>query len=216
MTSIADEIKKLAALKSEGLLTDTEFERLKQSLLAGNPEMPTAQSAEAPKVGEAIAKEKKPSVLAEALGWLFGTLFLLAGIPALSESVLCSLGFIGSGLLLLPPIVARIRTKTGEPVSGGVRTVLIFGLMVLAGANIPERPAATSVTPASVTPSASPGGETVATVINLNGFLCAKVTDVRTMQVRDQYEVTCTEYRGGSGTVRYIVNKSTGVAFKAE
>jgi hypothetical protein len=57
--------------------------------------------------------------------------------------------------------------------------------------------------------------EMVATMLNLNGFLCAKVTDFRKLEVADQYEVTCVEYRGGSGTVRYILDLSTGKAFKA-
>lgn len=58
-------------------------------------------------------------------------------------------------------------------------------------------------------------GETIATAINLNGLLCAKVTRVQPLKVNDStFEVTCIEYRGGSGTVRYIVNTDTGVAFK--
>lgn len=58
-------------------------------------------------------------------------------------------------------------------------------------------------------------GEMIATAINLNGHLCAKVTRVQPLKVNDStFEVTCIEYRGGSGTVRYIVNTDTGVAFK--
>ena len=57
--------------------------------------------------------------------------------------------------------------------------------------------------------------EQVATIINFNGFLCAEVTDVRPLASANTYEVTCVEYRGGSGTVRYILNALKGVAFKA-
>lgn len=58
-------------------------------------------------------------------------------------------------------------------------------------------------------------GEMIATAINLNGHLCAKVTRVQPLKVNDStFEVTCIEYRGGSGTVRYIVNTDTGVAYK--
>ena len=57
--------------------------------------------------------------------------------------------------------------------------------------------------------------EQVATFINLNGFLCAEVTGVRPLSSTDTYEVTCVEYRGGSGKVRYILNARSGVAFKA-
>ena len=57
--------------------------------------------------------------------------------------------------------------------------------------------------------------EMVATMINMNGFLCATVKDIRPLQIADQYEVTCIEYRGGSGTVRYILDARKGVAFPA-
>lgn len=55
----------------------------------------------------------------------------------------------------------------------------------------------------------------IATIINLNGHLCASVTDVRPLQIKDKYEVTCIEYRGGSGTVRYILDAMKGIAFPA-
>lgn len=57
--------------------------------------------------------------------------------------------------------------------------------------------------------------EQIATVLNLNGLLCARVTDVRPLTQANTYEVTCIEYRGGAGTVRYILDASTGKAFKA-
>lgn len=57
--------------------------------------------------------------------------------------------------------------------------------------------------------------ETTATILNLNGLLCAKVVEIRPLEMANQYEVTCIEYRGGSGTVRYILNAATGKAFKA-
>lgn len=52
-------------------------------------------------------------------------------------------------------------------------------------------------------------------IINSNGHLCAEVVDIRGLALKDQYEVTCIEYRGGSGTVRYIMNARQGTAFKA-
>jgi hypothetical protein len=58
--------------------------------------------------------------------------------------------------------------------------------------------------------------EIAATILNLNGFLCATVTDIRTLTLENQFEVTCIEYRGGSGKVRYILNGKTGTAFKAD
>ena len=58
-------------------------------------------------------------------------------------------------------------------------------------------------------------GEVIATVLNLNGLLCARVVAVEPLRVSsDAFEVTCVEYRGGTGTVRYIVNAANGTAYR--
>ncbi len=65
-------------------------------------------------------------------------------------------------------------------------------------------------------PSASQSKEDMLkAAINLNGLLCAKVVDTTLLKIADQLEVTCVEYRGGKGRVRYIYNLKTGRAFKA-
>ena len=58
-------------------------------------------------------------------------------------------------------------------------------------------------------------GETIATGLNLNGLLCARVVDVKPLRVNsDTFEVTCIEYRGGSGKVRYIYDTARNVAWR--
>lgn len=54
----------------------------------------------------------------------------------------------------------------------------------------------------------------MATFLNLKGHLCAKVVNVSKLSIPDTYEVRCIEYRGGSGTVDYIVNVKSGEAFR--
>ena len=54
--------------------------------------------------------------------------------------------------------------------------------------------------------------EMMATLINLNGHLCARVISVSPLRMDRAYEVICVEYRGGQGTVTYIVNMKTGIA----
>jgi hypothetical protein len=61
--------------------------------------------------------------------------------------------------------------------------------------------------------SSSDAREAAATFINLNGFLCAEVTSVRALQLKDTYEITCIEYRGGSSKKTYIINTTDGTAF---
>ncbi len=56
--------------------------------------------------------------------------------------------------------------------------------------------------------------EMIAFVINVNGGLCAKVVQVNPLKLEDTYEVRCIEYRGGTGTVEYILNAREGKVFK--
>lgn len=55
--------------------------------------------------------------------------------------------------------------------------------------------------------------EMVATGLNLNGHLCAKITDICPLGVGGAYEVTCVAYRGGTATKSYVVDALNGVAF---
>ena len=56
--------------------------------------------------------------------------------------------------------------------------------------------------------------EMMATFLNLKGQLCAKVVNINKLQLADTYEVRCIEYRGGTGTVDYLVNIKTGEVVK--
>ncbi|HEY0662164.1 MAG TPA: hypothetical protein VGD21_12695 [Lysobacter sp.] len=55
-------------------------------------------------------------------------------------------------------------------------------------------------------------GEKFATILNLNGLLCAKTVEVCPLKV-DALEVTCIEYRGGKATKTYIIDTKNGSAF---
>jgi hypothetical protein len=55
--------------------------------------------------------------------------------------------------------------------------------------------------------------ELIATGINLNDHLCAKVLEVRPLKMKSRYEVKCTSYRGGTSTKHYIIDALNGVAF---
>lgn len=58
-------------------------------------------------------------------------------------------------------------------------------------------------------------GGTMATIINLNGHLCATVTGIYPLKIDNIYEVRCIQYRGGGSQVTYIVNALSGVAYKS-
>lgn len=71
-----------------------------------------------------------------------------------------------------------------------------------------------SPVPANSDPLANPDTESVATILNLNGLLCAKVLDIRPLKVRPHvFEVTCIEYRGGRATKTYTLDLDKATAW---
>jgi hypothetical protein len=48
-------------------------------------------------------------------------------------------------------------------------------------------------------------------IINLNGHLCAEIQNVQPVGLTS-YEVSCTEYRSGSGQARYLVDGKANTA----
>ncbi len=53
----------------------------------------------------------------------------------------------------------------------------------------------------------------VATGINLNGHLCARIVEIRPLKVKSTYEIACIAYRGGKAQKLYIIDALKGVAF---
>ena len=53
-----------------------------------------------------------------------------------------------------------------------------------------------------------------ATILNLNGLLCAEVTDIRPLEIRNLFEVTCIAYRGRSATKTYMMDAAKGTAWE--
>lgn len=68
-------------------------------------------------------------------------------------------------------------------------------------------------------PSVSSGGDmsaekAAALMLNLNGHLCAEVVRINPLKQAKVYEVRCIEYRGGTGTVDYVLDMNTGVGWR--
>jgi hypothetical protein len=53
-----------------------------------------------------------------------------------------------------------------------------------------------------------------ALMLNLNGHLCAEVVRITPLKQAKVYEVRCIEYRGGHGTVDYMLDMNTGVGWR--
>ena len=79
----------------------------------------------------------------------------------------------------------------------------------------PRQPRVNTTTqPSSGRPTQSDSNEQVATILNLNGLLCARVVEMRLLPLGKMYEVTCIAYRGGSATKSYVLNMEDGSAFE--
>ncbi len=107
--------------------------------------------------------------------------------------------------LLAQAITATPRPKPGRGpwFWGGLGAMLLLGFLVLKDMN---RTVPVGYPPAAVSDSTLEG---IATLINVNGKLCGKVTSANSIG-SDRYSVTCNEYRDGAGTVNYVVNMRTG------
>jgi hypothetical protein len=66
----------------------------------------------------------------------------------------------------------------------------------------------------SLTATAGDAEEIAAMMLNLNGLLCAEVTDLRALKQKDVYEVTCVKFRNGSKQATYILDMSSGNAWE--
>lgn len=56
--------------------------------------------------------------------------------------------------------------------------------------------------------------ELAALMLNLNKLLCAEVVEIRPLKVQQNiHEVTCIEYRGGSGKKTYLIDIEKGTAW---
>lgn len=56
--------------------------------------------------------------------------------------------------------------------------------------------------------------EMTATIINLNGYLCAFVISISPTLNDEVYRVSCVEYRDGSGSATYLMNARTAEVIK--
>ena len=56
--------------------------------------------------------------------------------------------------------------------------------------------------------------EMIATGLNSNGLLCAKLVRVQALARDGYYETSCIAYRGGSAKKQYVIETAAGIAFE--
>lgn len=70
------------------------------------------------------------------------------------------------------------------------------------------------IPPAASRPSDVSAEKAAALMLNLNGHLCAEAVRITPLKQPKVYEVRCIEYRGGTGTVDYVLDMNTGVGWR--
>lgn len=76
----------------------------------------------------------KNITLGVVLGWLFGVIFLIAGVSTLMSSPVWGVVMILLGIFILPPLGEQLRKKSNVNISGGVKVLVV--LVVLIGATV--------------------------------------------------------------------------------
>jgi hypothetical protein len=66
----------------------------------------------------------------------------------------------------------------------------------------------------SLTAAAGDAEETAAMMLNLDGLLCAEVTDLRALKQKDVYAVSCVKFRNGSEQATYVLDMSSGAGVR--
>jgi len=110
-----------------------------------------------------------------------------------------------------------ILTEPGGGCAGGCLLVILLPIIFLIWFifSASEHSSAPTDKPYNSTNSVSSSQkeavkEITALIINVSGYLCAKVVDIRPLTLKDRFEVTCIEYRGGSSTKTYIYDAVSG------
>lgn len=155
-------------------------------------------------------------------GWIGASLLLLygVGLAITGRSWWGPPVMILAALWALPPVRQYLFDISGRTVAGGVKIAAAVMLTLVAThlSDLPATPVPYQIP--QVAQTADTGGketanelsmETIAaTMINLNGMLCAEVLSVRKLTVGTSvYEVVCIEYRGGTGKKTYHLDSDT-------
>lgn len=86
------------------------------------------------------SKEKPAKVISIGLisSWLFGGLFLIAGIGWLFQAVAVGIPLILISIAIFPPITKRVKDKFNFELSTPLKIVITIILLAIASANIPD------------------------------------------------------------------------------
>ncbi|OEU41047.1 hypothetical protein BGV40_17245 [Methanosarcina sp. Ant1] len=93
-----------------------------------------------------IQPEKKKNTIKVSLRWVFGILFLMAGLGAiLNLSLFSGLIYILAGVISIPPTASALEKKINFNVSGAARFIAVFVLLMTAAATASHVDTVTSV-----------------------------------------------------------------------
>lgn len=85
-----------------------------------------------------IKPRKKKSISSTLIRYFFGFLFLLSGIDYFSSSFIAGLLFLLAGMIAIPPTAAQLERKLNISMSGTARFFVVFILVIIASAAVPQ------------------------------------------------------------------------------
>ena len=83
-----------------------------------------------------VSTGAKSLTLKSVLAWIFGGLLILTGVGFFTTSILGGIVMLLAGAIVLPPTFSLIQKKFNVNISGGLRTVIVIILLVIAGSTI--------------------------------------------------------------------------------
>lgn len=92
-----------------------------------------------------IELKKKKSMSNTLLRYVFGIFFLLLSLVYFSSSFTTGLLFLLAGIVAIPLTAAQLEKKLNISISGTVKFFVVFFLVILASASVPQTDSATTL-----------------------------------------------------------------------
>ena len=88
---------------------------------------------------DGIEPERKKNTSTSLIRWIFGVLFLLACFGAIVEfHIIAGLIYLLAAIISIPPTAKQLENKINFQMSGTVRFVVVFALLIVAAAAMPS------------------------------------------------------------------------------
>jgi hypothetical protein len=110
---------------------------------------------------DGIEPERKKNTLTSLIRWIFGLLFLVGGLGSLAGvHIIAGILYLIAAVVSIPPTASVLEEKINFRMSGAVRFLVVFVLIVVAGMTLPHVDSSAAVNNSTkvavVTPESTP------------------------------------------------------------